>query len=170
MFLAVIGGSDKGTTLYVIQSQFVADFAIFCEFIRMHETCNGQVFTRGLEILPDRDHIHAIITEVPQGGNYFVPRFTEAKHDAGLGPHTTLLEITEHFHASPVFGLDSHLTGHAFDRFDVMRYHFGCGVDDVLNVVLFALEVRDQGFEGRFRIEGLYCTDRILPDDAASVL
>jgi hypothetical protein len=46
-----------------------------------------------------------------------------------------------------------------------VRYHFGRGINDALNIFGFTFKIGNQGFERGIGIECFYCTDGVVPDD-----
>ena len=45
----------------------------------------------GLEVLPERDEVHIMVAQVPQGRFDLLPGFAQPKHDAGLGGDVRVL-------------------------------------------------------------------------------
>ncbi len=81
----MVGRTNQGTGFHVRKAHGFAQLLIFGELVRMHESHDGQMFARRLEILAEREDIGALGNEVAHGSDYFVARFAQAEHHAGLG-------------------------------------------------------------------------------------
>src|SRR6267378_338540 len=122
------------------------------EHLRPDELLHRQVLLRRPEVLPQREDVAAGRAQVAHRLQHFAARLAQPEHDAALRAHATALVELEHLEGLAVCGAPvAHPRRQALHRLEIMRRDRGLGVDDHLQRIARALEIRRQHLHQRPR-------------------
>src|SRR5690625_6266764 len=94
MPLGMVARSHQRAALHMLDAELFTDLLIPFEDVRVDELLHRQVHPRRLQVLADRHHIDAGISEVFHQRDDFFPGLAEAHHDAALRTQTRSEEHT----------------------------------------------------------------------------
>ena len=92
-FTCSVARPHKWATGHVQKTELATNSSPLVKFIRVYVFGNREVLWRGLQVLPQRHHIHASMTQVGHCGAHLLVSLTQAQHDAGLGHHVRLCHL-----------------------------------------------------------------------------
>ena len=121
------------------------------------------MLVRRLQVLPDGQDVATRLAQVAHQFLHLFRGLPQPYHDARFGGNAALRDLSQHFQAGLVFGGAAHQRTDAAHRLHVVRNDFGPCLYDLCHELLSSLEVGNQHFDGRFRVETFDFTDGLRP-------
>ena len=175
----VVGAADEGAGGDVAEALAFGDDLEVGELVRVDVFDDGEVLFRRAEVLAEGEDGDAGVAEVVHGLEDFGFGFAEAEHDAAFGGDLAaghFFGAFEDVETAVVLGAAADERGEALDGFEVVIEDVGAGVDDGLEGVIAAVEVRDEdfdddagvfaadGFDGACEVEGTAVLEVVAGD------
>src|SRR5436190_6263226 len=170
MLLRVVAAAHQWATFHVTEALPHANALEAGEPVGMDELLHRQMRLRGLEVLAEREDVHAHTSQIVHALLHLRVTLPKPEHDAALGAQTGALGPHQHFQAAVVLGLHAYLFGQPTHRLQVVRKDVRRSLGHDGQVLPFPLEIGYQRFHGRCRGPATDRTDGPGPDVAATVL
>ena len=85
VLVGVVGGAHERPGGDVLEAERVGGVLERGELLRLPVAHDRQVALGRPQVLADREHLHALLAQLPEGFDHLLVRLAEAHHEAGLG-------------------------------------------------------------------------------------
>src|SRR5829696_7784935 len=135
------------------EAEALGELLMLDELLGFDPALHGVVAQRRPQVLRDGDDVAAGVVEIVQRGAHLVGSLAHAEDQVGLGDKAIVPGRGQHGQAALVAERGPDPLEDSRHRFDVVRQHFWACLEDLLEQLRFAVEVRDQQLDAGVGIE-----------------
>src|SRR2546430_1807756 len=122
------------------------------EHLGPHVLLDGQVLLGGAQVLAQGEDVAAGGAQIAHRLQHLAAQLAQAQHEGRLGAHPAALVVLEHRERLAIGGAPvAHARREALDRLEVVRSHGGPRLEDHVERLAAALEVRREHLDQRAR-------------------